>query len=100
MFLEESGGLDHRSKINIISILYQDLGKKEEMFDSLRDRGLPLKLGGDARFCSQGRTAKYGSYSFISLETSKVLDVQLVQVRYRSICLFYNINLFNGISHQ
>ena len=56
-------GLDHRCKINIISNLYQGLGKTtKEMYDSLRDRGLPLKLGGDARFCSQGRTAKYGSY--------------------------------------
>ena len=38
-------GLDHRSKIIIISILYQGFGKQqEEMFDSLRDRGLPLKI--------------------------------------------------------
>ena len=38
-------GLDHRCKINITSILYKGLGKQqEEMFDSLRDRGLTLKL--------------------------------------------------------
>ena len=39
-----------------------------------------LKLGGDARCCSPGHTAKYGSYTVMDLETSKVIDVQLVQV--------------------
>ena len=66
--------------LKLISFLFytciKDWEKQQEyIFDSLRDRGLPVKLGGDARFCSQGHTAKYGSYSFINLETSKVLDV-------------------------
>ena len=39
-----------------------------------------LKLGGDARCCSPGLTAKYGSYTVMDLETSKVIDVQLLQV--------------------
>lgn len=52
---------------------------QQEMFDSLRERGLPVKLGGDARCCSPGHTAKFGSYSLMNLDTSKVLDVQLVQ---------------------
>lgn len=33
---------------------------QQEMFDSLRERGLPVKLGGDARCCSPGHTAKFG----------------------------------------
>lgn len=53
---------------------------QQEMFDSLRERGLPVKLGGDARCCSPGHTAKFGSYSLMNLDSSKVLDVQLVQV--------------------
>lgn len=40
----------------------------------------PLKLGGDARCCSPGHTAKYGSYTLMDLKTSKVVDMQLVQV--------------------
>ncbi|MES9883074.1 MAG: hypothetical protein ABW185_19595 [Sedimenticola sp.] len=40
----------------------------------------PLSLGGDARCCSPGHTAKYGSYSLMNLQTSKVMDMQLVQV--------------------
>ena len=106
MFLEKSGISAEEVKtivVKLLSFLFNIKvweKQQEEMFDSVRDRGLPLKLGGDARFCSQGHTAKYGSYSLINLETSKVLDVQLVQVRYRSICLFYDIILFIGISHE
>ena len=39
-----------------------------------------LVLGGDGRCDSPGHSAKYGSYSFIDLNSNKVLDVQLVQV--------------------
>ena len=42
----------------------------------------PLKLGGDARCCSPGHTAKYGSYTLMDLQTSKVVDMQLIQVCY------------------
>jgi hypothetical protein len=64
---------------------------QREMFDSLRDGGLAVKLGGDARCCSPGHTAKFGSYSFMNLDTSKVLDVQLVQVIL--LTLFSNTNI-------
>ena len=49
--------------------LLQELGQRE------------LVLGGDGRCDSPGHSAKYGSYSFVDLNTNKVLDVQLVQVR-------------------
>ena len=39
-----------------------------------------LHIGGDGRCCSPGHTAKFGSYSVMDLNTSKILDVQLVQV--------------------
>lgn len=50
-------------------------------------RGTALRLGGDARCCSPGHTAKYGSYTLMDLETNHVLDVQLVQVP-KLACLF------------
>lgn len=37
-------------------------------------------LGGDARCCSPGHTAKFSSYAIMDLQTSKILDVKLVQV--------------------
>ena len=40
-----------------------------------------LVLGGDGRCDSPGHSTKYGSYSFVDLNTNNVLDVQLVQVR-------------------
>ncbi|KAL3877441.1 hypothetical protein ACJMK2_035147 [Sinanodonta woodiana] len=49
------------------------------MLDEIRDRGSAVKLGGDARCCSPGHTAKYGSYSIMNLESGKILDLQLVQ---------------------
>lgn len=37
-------------------------------------------VGGDARCCSPGHTAKFSSYTIMDLQTSKILDVKLVQV--------------------
>ena len=51
--------------------------EQEEMFSSIQ---AAVNVGGDARCCPPGHTAKYGSYSLMDLETSKVLDIQLVQV--------------------
>ncbi|XP_052084466.1 uncharacterized protein LOC127721708 [Mytilus californianus] len=53
--------------------------KQLELVDEIKDSGRSLKLGGDARCCSPGHTAKYGSYSVMDLTTSKVIDMQLVQ---------------------
>ncbi|KAL3889078.1 hypothetical protein ACJMK2_001434 [Sinanodonta woodiana] len=46
----------------------------------VRGKGQALKLGGDARCFSTGHTAKYGSYTLLDVQTSKVVDIQLVQV--------------------
>lgn len=46
----------------------------------LERKGMPLRLGGDARCCSPGHTAKYGSYSLMDLRTGEVLTTHLVQV--------------------
>ena len=39
-----------------------------------------MKLGGDGRSDLPGHCAKYGSYTFMDVQTQKVVDVQLVQV--------------------
>lgn len=41
----------------------------------------PLILGGDARSDSPGHTAKFGSYTLMELNTNKILNISLVQVR-------------------
>ena len=38
-----------------------------------------IVLGGDGRANSPGHSVKYGSYSTLELEASKVLDIQLIQ---------------------
>ena len=53
----------------------------------------PLKLGGDARCCSPGHTAKYGSYTLMDLQTSKVVDMQLIQVCYKHL---FEMDTFNS----
>ena len=53
---------------------------QQELFDGIKLQGKPLTVGGDARCDSPGHSAKYGSYTLMDLNTSKVLDVQLVQV--------------------
>lgn len=54
------------------------LNNQEKLLHSLH--GAVLNIGGDGRCCSPGHTAKFGSYSVMDLNSSKILDVQLVQV--------------------
>ena len=46
----------------------------------LRDINGPVSVGGDARCCSPGHTAKYGSNTLMDLSTNKILEMQLIQV--------------------
>lgn len=55
--------------------------KHEELLKMVRDSG-PLDLAGDARCCTPGHTAKFGSYSMMDLKSGKIIDTQLVQVNY------------------
>jgi hypothetical protein len=59
-----------------------------QLTSEIRDKGLPIVIGGDGRCCSPGHTAKYGTYSVMDLNSGKILDIQLVQV-----CLFNSIYL-------
>ncbi|XP_078340505.1 uncharacterized protein LOC144617479 [Crassostrea virginica] len=49
------------------------------IFDVIRRQNEAVVDGGDARCCSPGHTAKYGSYSQMDLELGQIIDVQLVQ---------------------
>lgn len=51
------------------------------MFEKIINSGVPVRLGSDARCCSPGHTTKFGSYSIMDLNSSKVVDIQLVRVR-------------------
>ena len=53
--------------------------EQQLIFENLRISGEKVILGGDGRCDSPGHSAKYGSYSVIDLEHSKVLDMQLIQ---------------------
>lgn len=53
---------------------------QDTLFDNIRRDNTPVIAGGDARCCSPGHTAKYGSYSLMDLERQQILDVKLVQV--------------------
>lgn len=50
-----------------------------QLTSEIRDKGLPIVIGGDGRCCSPGHTAKYGTYSVMDLNSGKILDIQLVQ---------------------
>ncbi|XP_061183986.1 uncharacterized protein LOC133192121 isoform X2 [Saccostrea echinata] len=52
---------------------------QDAIFDVIRQQNVAVVVGGDARCCSPGHTAKYGSYSLMDLELRQILDVQLVQ---------------------
>jgi solute carrier family 8 (sodium/calcium exchanger) len=46
----------------------------------MKDKELPLILGGDGRADTPGHSAKYGSYAMLNLNLMMVVDFQLVQV--------------------
>ncbi|XP_071818894.1 uncharacterized protein [Apostichopus japonicus] len=53
--------------------------KQDEIFDDLKEIGIPLNLDGDGRRDSPGHSAKYGSYTFLDLDWNKVIHQELVQ---------------------
>ena len=55
--------------------------QQQALLQQVRDRQTELTVGGDARCDSPGHNAKYASYSFMDLESNKVVEMQLVQVR-------------------
>ena len=44
-----------------------------------------IRVAGDGRCCSPGHTAKYGSYSFLEMDTGKIIHTELIQA---SRCMY------------
>ncbi len=53
--------------------------QQKALLECLKDK--VLTLGGDGRCDTPGHCAKYGSYTIMDLDTNKIVDTQLVQVR-------------------
>ena len=64
--------------------------QQAEMFNHLHSLGGSLTLGGDMRADSPGHCAKYGCYTMMELETNRVIDIQLVQVKRIVSITIYN----------
>ncbi|CAG2238602.1 unnamed protein product [Mytilus edulis] len=62
-----------------ISICIYGLGCRADSTSLIPRDDKEVIVGGDARCDSPGYSAKYGSYTMMDLETSKILDFQLVQ---------------------
>lgn len=63
--------------------------------------GRDVEVGGDARCCSLGHSAKYGGYSLLDLESGMILAIELIQVNifffqiiYISFTIFLNLFCF------
>ena len=54
----------------------------------------PVNLAGDARFCSPGHTAKYGEYTFLDVDNTKVIHLELVPVSHWLNRLFADWGIF------
>ena len=56
-------------------------------------KGKQVNIGGDGRCDSPGYCAKYGSYTCVDLETNKILDMKIVQVRSRQLLALQKMTL-------
>ena len=68
---------------------------QQDLFKERKNK--QLVLGRDARMDSPGHSAKYGSYSLMDLGTTKVIELQLVQVNYYIIYMHYCSTKFEDI---
>ena len=59
------------------------------LLQQLKAAGKPLVIGGDGRADSPGHSAKYGIYTGLELQLSKIVDFQLVQVGCYCTCNSY-----------
>ena len=53
--------------------------EQDKIFQDLKKSGKKVVLGGDGRCDSPGHSAKYGSYTMMEIDRSRILDIQLVQ---------------------
>ena len=60
--------------------------EKTALLAMQRDNEEGVTLSGDGRADSPGHSAKFGSYTTLELTVNKVIDVELVQVKYLMGC--------------
>ena len=72
--------MEHQNVYLQPAIVLRYRTKQQQMFQQIRRSEAPLVLGGDATCDSPGHSAKFGSYTLMDLNTSKIVDLQLVQV--------------------
>lgn len=53
--------------------------EQKTLLEKAKQSGKAVVLGGDMRADSPGHCAKYGSYTMMSLDDNRVVDIQLVQ---------------------
>ena len=71
--------------------------RQQQLFSAIRESCSSVRVAGNARCCSPGHTAKYGSYSLLDLNTGKILDTQLVQVSAQVLHQVNFSHLFSSI---
>ena len=62
--------------------------KQRQLFEMHMSLGGSLTLGGDMRADSPGHCAKYGCYTMMDLQAGRVIDIQLIQVKYALLICF------------
>ena len=83
---------DHQTEYLEPAIISVWKHKQLQLLNECISREIPLVIGGDGRADSPGHSAKFGSYSIIDLNTSKLLQIELVQVKY-TLCMALHIGL-------
>lgn len=83
MHMRTFSRMAHRNHVHnyiLPSVLHKWRLHQADLLERLKQRE-SVFLGGDMRADSPGHCAKYGSYSMMDLNTNKIVDIQLVQVR-------------------
>lgn len=73
--------MDHQATYHQPAIIRVWERQQRHLLQQIPD-GEKVTLGGDGRADSPGHSAKYGAYTLMDMERSKVMDVQLVQVSF------------------
>ncbi|XDV25779.1 hypothetical protein PO909_029637 [Leuciscus waleckii] len=70
---------NHQKAFLVPSILWHWRSEQKALVEHAKLSGKAIVLGGDMRADSPGHCAKYGSYTMMSLDDNRVVDIQLVQ---------------------
>jgi solute carrier family 8 (sodium/calcium exchanger) len=76
---------NHMTRFLVPTVVHTWKEEQNKLFEELKHMDGGLVIGGDGRSDSPGHCAKYGSYTAVEERLNKVIDQQLVQVRFRVI---------------